>query len=187
MISQIITALESFSLDVQYLGFCASPFFLQTMGPWFPKRTVDHSACYFLPSWGVMCFWCSLRFHSGVFFLKTSVCGGSLCTDTSLSPLLVMLSHVLKINFSSQSFQGQNQLFSYHTFPLQWTFRQPAIFSSDLPWLLLVEGVDDQDNCQVALFPVIVILCPELGQGTHCGYSVWIITHSKVWKTFYNI
>ncbi len=50
--SQIITDCGNFTLDFKKHGFCASPLFLQTLGPWFPnemqnllsseKRTLDH-------------------------------------------------------------------------------------------------------------------------------------------------
>ncbi len=50
--AQIITDCGNFTLDFKQHGFCASPLFLQTLGPWFPnemqdllsseKRTLDH-------------------------------------------------------------------------------------------------------------------------------------------------
>ncbi len=52
MAAQIITECGNFTLDFKQHGFCASPLFLQTLGPWFPnemqnllsseKRTLDH-------------------------------------------------------------------------------------------------------------------------------------------------
>ncbi len=52
MAAQIITDCGNFTLDFKQHGFCASPLFLQTLGPWFPnemqnllsseKRTLDH-------------------------------------------------------------------------------------------------------------------------------------------------
>ncbi len=52
MAAQIITDCGNFTLDFKQYGFCASPLFLQTLGPWFPnemqnllsseKRTLDH-------------------------------------------------------------------------------------------------------------------------------------------------
>ncbi len=52
MAAQIITDCGNFTLDFKQQGFCASPLFLQTLGPWFPnemqnlfsseKRTLDH-------------------------------------------------------------------------------------------------------------------------------------------------
>ncbi len=54
MAAQIITDCGNFTLDFKQHGFCASPLFLQTLGPWFPnemqnllsseKRTLDHWA-----------------------------------------------------------------------------------------------------------------------------------------------
>ncbi len=34
---QIITDCGNFTLDFKQVGFCASPLFLQTLGPWFPN------------------------------------------------------------------------------------------------------------------------------------------------------
>ncbi len=52
MAAQIITDCGNFTLDFKQHWFCASPLFLQTLGPWFPnemqnllsseKRTLDH-------------------------------------------------------------------------------------------------------------------------------------------------
>ncbi len=52
MVAQIITDCGNYTLDFKQHGFCASPLFLQTLGPWFPnemqnllsseKRTLDH-------------------------------------------------------------------------------------------------------------------------------------------------
>ncbi len=54
MAPQTITDCGNFTLDLKQRGFCASPLFLQTLGPWFPnempnllsseKRTLDHWA-----------------------------------------------------------------------------------------------------------------------------------------------
>ncbi len=96
--------------DFKQHGFCASPVFLQTLGPWFPnemqnllsseKRTLDHWATvqFFFSTAQVRRFWRSLWFRSGLvaLFLKTSECGDSWCTDSSFSPLLVKLSQVFE-------------------------------------------------------------------------------------------
>ncbi len=37
MTAQIITDCGNFTLDFKQHGFCASPLFLQTLGPWFPN------------------------------------------------------------------------------------------------------------------------------------------------------
>ncbi len=98
------------TLDFKQHGFCASPLFLQTLGPWFPnemqnllsseKRTLDHWATvqFFFSTAQVRCFWCCLWFRSGLvaLFLKTSERGDSWCTDSSFSPLLVKLSQVFE-------------------------------------------------------------------------------------------
>ncbi len=38
MAPQTITDFGNFTLDLKQHGFCASPLFLQTLGPWFPKE-----------------------------------------------------------------------------------------------------------------------------------------------------
>ncbi len=38
MAAQIITDCGNFTLDFKLHGFCASPLFLQTLGPWFPNE-----------------------------------------------------------------------------------------------------------------------------------------------------
>ncbi len=58
MAAQIITDCGNFTLDFKQHGICASPLFLQTLGPWFPnemqnllsseKRTLDHWATVFV-------------------------------------------------------------------------------------------------------------------------------------------
>ncbi len=79
--------------------------------PWFPnemqnlllseKRTLDHWATsqFFLSLAQVRCFWHCFCFRSGLvaLFLKTSDCGDSWCTDSSISPLLVKLSQVFEL------------------------------------------------------------------------------------------
>ncbi len=110
MAAQIITNCGNFTLDFKQHGFCASPLFLQTLGPWFPnemqnllsseKRTLDHWATvqFFFSTAQVRRFWRCLWFRSGLvaLFLKTSERGDSWCTDSSFSPLLVKLSQVFE-------------------------------------------------------------------------------------------
>ncbi len=110
MAAQIITDCGNFTLDFKQHGFCASPLFLQTLGPWFPnemqnllsseKWTLDHWATVqlFFSTAQVRCFWHCLWFRSGLvaLFLKMSECGDSWCTDYSFSPLLVKLSQVFE-------------------------------------------------------------------------------------------
>ncbi len=110
MAAQIITDCGNFTLDFKQHGFCASPLFLQTLGPWFPnemqnllsseKRTLGYWATvqFFFSTAQVRRFWRCLWFRSGLvaLFLKTSERGDSWCTDSSFSPLLVKLSQVFK-------------------------------------------------------------------------------------------
>ncbi len=91
MAAQISTDCGNFTLDSKQHGFCASPLFLQTLGPWFPnemqnllsseKRTLDHWATvqFFNSTAQVRCFWRCLWFRSGLvaLFLKMSERGDS--------------------------------------------------------------------------------------------------------------
>ncbi len=96
MAAQIITDCGNFTLDFKQHGFCASPLFLQTLGPWFPnemqnllsseKRTLDHWATvqFFFSTAQLRRFWRCLWLRSGLvaLFLKTSERGDSWCTDS---------------------------------------------------------------------------------------------------------
>ncbi len=76
MTAQIITDCGNFTLDFKQHGFCVSPLFLQTLGPWFPnemqhllsseKRTLDHWATvqFFFSLAQVRCF-CHLFLQCG--------------------------------------------------------------------------------------------------------------------------
>ena len=78
MAPQTITDCGNFTLDFKQRGFCASPLFLQTLGPWFPKEmqnllsseniTLDHSAAVqsFLSLDQARRFWRCLLFKSGL-------------------------------------------------------------------------------------------------------------------------
>ncbi len=110
MAAQIITDCGNFTLDLKQDWFCASPLFLQTLGPWFPneihnllsseKRTLDHWATVqsFFSLAKVKCFWRCFCFRSGLvaLFLKMSERGDSWYTDSSFSSLLVKLSQVFE-------------------------------------------------------------------------------------------
>ncbi len=62
MADQIITDCGNFTLDLKQHGFCVSPLFVQTLGPWFQnempnvlsseKRTLDHWATVQFPFMG---------------------------------------------------------------------------------------------------------------------------------------
>ncbi len=105
MAAQIITDCGNFTLDFNQHGFCASPLFFQTLGPWFPnemqnllwskKRTLDHWATVQLifSLAQIRCFWRCFCFRSGLvaLFLKMSERGDSWCTHSSFSSLLVNL------------------------------------------------------------------------------------------------
>ncbi len=96
MAAQTITDCRNFTLDFKQHGFCASPLFLQTLGPWFPneiqnvlsseKRTLDHWATvqFFFSLAQVRCFWRCFCFRSGLvaLFPKMSERGDSWFTFT---------------------------------------------------------------------------------------------------------
>ncbi len=112
MAGQIITDCGNFTLDFKKHGFCVSPLFLQTLGPWIPNempklfssenRTLDHWATqtvqFFFSLAQVRCFWRCFCFRSRLvaLFLKMSERGDSWCTDSSFSSLLVKLSQVFE-------------------------------------------------------------------------------------------
>ncbi len=96
----------NFTLDFKQHGFCASPLFLQALGPCFQmkckiyfhlKRGLWTTELFFSTA-QVRRFWRCLWFRSGLvaLFLKTSERGDSWCTDSSFSSLLVKLSQVFE-------------------------------------------------------------------------------------------
>ncbi len=110
MTAQIITDWGNITLDFKKHGFCSSPLFLQTLGPWFSnemqnvlsseKRTLDHwaTAQFFFSLTQVKCFWRCFCLRRGLeaLFLKMSERGDSWCTDSSFSSLLVKLFQVFE-------------------------------------------------------------------------------------------
>ncbi len=180
MAPQTITDCGNFTLDLKQRGFCASPFFLQTLGPWFPKEmqnllsseniTLDHSAAVqsFL---SVVQEWLDTRNATAeTHVLHTSVRSGSWSTDSSCSPLLVNLPHIFEWVLFHNLLQGAVipiacTLFSTTSFPslhlsinvlghrALWT---ASLFYNDLLCLaLLVQCVNGRllDNCQVSSHP----------------------------------
>ncbi len=101
MAAQIITDCGNFTLDFKQHGFCASPLFLQTLGPCFQMKCKIYfhlkrglwTTEFFFSTAQVRCFWRCLWFRSVLvaLFLKTSERG-----DSSFSPLLVKLSQVFE-------------------------------------------------------------------------------------------
>ncbi len=150
MAAQIIT---DFTLDFKQHGFCASPLFLQTLGPWFPnemqnllsyeKRTLDHWAT------GQLIFSLAL-------VLKTSE--RSWCTHSSFSPRLVKLSQV----FESPLLDSILKLPVYFAFNMLWysTLQRATPFSNDPLWLTLlwrVLMIVFWTTAKSPLFPIIVV------------------------------
>jgi len=183
MAPQIITDCGNFTLDFKQLGFCASTLFLQTLGPWFTnelknilsseKRTLDHwlSPGKTLLTLSLVQEWLDTSNATVVaHVLDLSVRGGSWCTDSSLSPLLVKLPQIIEWPLLDNPFKAAVIPVACAPFPTTlfpstqlsmnmlgystlWT---ASFFSNDLLWLtLLVEGVNDclLDNCQVSSLP----------------------------------
>ncbi len=126
MAPQTITDCGNFTLDLKQRGFCASPLFLQTLGPWFPKEmqnllsseniALDHSAAVqsFLSLAQARRFRRCLLFKSGLtqgmWQLKPMSCI-RLCVvvlevDSSCSPLVVNLSHIFEWVLFHNPLQG---------------------------------------------------------------------------------
>ncbi len=139
MAPQTITDCGNFTLDLKQRGFCASPLFLQTLGPRFPKEmqnllsseniTLDHSAAVqsFLSLAQARRFWRCLLFKSGL-------TQGMRQLSTTSFPSLRLSINVL----------GHRAL---------WT---ASLFCNDLLCLaLLVQGVNGRllNNCQVSSLP----------------------------------
>ncbi len=100
MAAQIITDCGNLTLDFKQRGFCASPLFFQSLGPWFPnkiqnvlsseKRTLDH--------WATVQLFFSLETSSEASNLGCFWRCLSMVTLDALTPasLLVKLSQVFK-------------------------------------------------------------------------------------------
>ncbi len=168
MAPQTITDCGNFTLDLKQRGFCASPLFLQTLGPWFPKEmqnllsseniTLDHSAAVqsFLSLAQTRRFWRCLLFKSG--------CSSTLCESP---PHFWM-------GFVSQSSPGCSYPYCLYTFFLPHLFlpfasllmcldtelcEQPVSFAMAfcvLPSLCKVSMVVFWTTVKSAVFPMIV-------------------------------
>ncbi len=182
MAPQTITDCGNFTLDLKQHAFCASPLFLQTLGPWFPKEmqnllsseniTLDHSAAVqsFLSLAQARRFWRCLLFKSGLtqgmrqlkpMSCITSVRSGSWSTDSSCSPhnhnphnpLQGAVIPIACTLFSTTSFPSLRLSINVLGHRALWT---ASLFCNDLFCLaLLVQGVNGRllDNCQVSSLP----------------------------------
>ncbi len=180
MAAQTITDCGNFTLDFKQHGFCASPLFLQTLGPWFPNEMQNvlsfeedwATVQFFFSLAQVRCFWRCFCFRSGLvaLLLKMSERGDSWCTDSSFSSLLVELSQVFDRLYLTVFSSLLSSLLLVHIFlpnlflPVNFTFNMlwystpwtAPPFSNDPLWLtLFVEGVNDRllDHCQVSSVP----------------------------------
>ncbi len=156
MAPQTITDCGNVTLDLKQRGFCASPLFLQTLGPWFPKEmlnllsseniTLDHSAAVqsFLSLAQARRFWCCLLFKSGL------TQGMRQLKPMSCIRLCVV---VLEALFSTTSFPSLRLSINVLGHRALWI---ASLFCNDLLCLaLLVQGVNGRllDNCQVSSLP----------------------------------
>ena len=112
-----------FTLEFKHLELCDSHFFFLTLGPWFPnemqnllsseKRTLDYWATnrtvifFFSPGKTLLTLfvvqeWLDKRNTT----FDPSACGGSWCTNPSLSPLLVKLPHTFEWPFHVHPLQA---------------------------------------------------------------------------------
>ncbi len=197
MAAQINTDCGNFTLDFKKHGFCASPLFLQTLGPWFPNempkflssenRTLDH--------WPTVQFFFSLA-H----FLFQKWVGSSFPEDVWARWLLM---HSLQLQFTPCealpsvwiSFAWQYSQACGHSCCL-WKFSYPnSSFQSTLHLIcfdtalleqpplsvmtLFVEGVSDRllDHCQVSSVPHY---CGFKEQKIPTIYTVWSFIETQM-------
>ncbi len=159
MAPQTITDCGNFTLDLKQRGFCASPLFLQTLGPWFPKEmqnllsseniTLDHSAAVqsFLSLAQARRFWRCLLFKSGL------TQGMRQLKPMSCIRLCVVVVRSACTLFSTTSFPSLRLSINVLGHRALWT---ASLFCNDLLCLaLLVQGVNGRllDNCQVSSLP----------------------------------
>ncbi len=181
MAAQIITDCANLTLDFKQQGFCASPLFLQTLGPWFPnemqnllsseKMTLDHwsTAQLFFSLAQVICFSSLLVKLSQVF--ESALLNSILKLAVIPVACAHFLTQFLPVNFAF------NML--WHSTP--WT---ATPFSNDPLWLtLFVEGVNDRllDYCQVSSVPHY---CGFKEQEIPRMYTVWLVIY---WNSNVNI
>ncbi len=142
MAAQIITDCGNLTLDFKQHGICASPLFLQTLGPCFPmkckiyfnlKRGLWTTELFFSTA-QVRRFWRCLWFRSGLvaLFLKTSERGDSWCTDSSFSPLLAKLSQVFESALLDCILRLASSLLLVHLFLPK--FFLPVNFAFNMLW-----------------------------------------------------
>ncbi len=170
MAPQTITDCGNFTVDLKQRGLCASPLFLQTLWPWFPKEmqnwlsseniTLDHSAAVqsFLSLAQARRFWRCLLFKSDTrnataetYVLHTSVRSGSWSTDSSCSPLFVNLPHIFEWVLFHNPLQGA-VIHILHFF-------LPHLF---LPFASLLMCLDTELCEQPASFAMTFCVLPSL-------------------------
>ncbi len=202
MAAQFITDCGNFTLDFKQHGFCASPLFFQTLGPWFPnemqnvlsseKRTLDHwaTAQFFFSLTQVRCFWRCFCLRRGLvaLFLKMSERGDSWCTPAlvhslwssskclnrlCLTVFSSLRSSLLFVHiFQPNFFLPVNLACNMLWYSTHWT---ATPFSNDPLWLtLFVEGVNERllDHCQVSSVPHY---CAFKEQDIPTIYTVWMV------------
>ncbi len=206
MAAQIITDCGNFTLDFKQHGFCASPLFLQTLGPWFPnemqnllsseKRTLDHWVIFLhspgktLLTLSLVQKWLGSPFPEDVWawWLLTPAsvhslwsshkCLNQLCLNvfSSLRSSLLLV-HL----FLPKFFLSVNFAFNMLWYSTLWT---ATPFSNDPLWLtLFVEGVNVRllDHCQVSS---LLHYCGFKEQEIPRIYTVWMVIN---WNSNVNI
>ncbi len=172
MAPQTITDCGNFTLDLKQRGFCASPLFLQTLGPWFPKENLnllssenialDHSAAVqsFLSLAQARRFWCCLLFKSGLTQgmrqLKPMSCI-RLCVVVleELTPAAVHSLWISPTFLNGFCFT----ILSRVRLSLWYTFFQPHLF---LPFASLLMCLDTELCEQPASFAMTFCVLPSL-------------------------
>ncbi len=171
MAPQTITDCGNFTLDLKQRGFCASPLFLQTLGPLISKGNakftfirehnfgpLSSSPVETLLTLSVVQEWLDTRNATAeTHVLHTSVRSGSWSTDSSCSPLFVNLPHIFEWVLFHNPLQGAVipiacTLFSTTSFPSlrpsinvlgHRALWTASLFCNDLLCLaLLVQGVN---------------------------------------------
>ncbi len=173
MAPQPSLTVENFTLDLKQRGFCASPLFLQTLGPWFPKEMqnllsseninfgpLSSSPVLFVFSPGetlltlsVVQEWLDTRNATAeTHVLYTSVRSGSWSTDSSCQSTLCEFPHILNGFCFTILSRVQLSLLLVHFF-------LPHLF---LPFASLLMCLDTELCEQPASFAMTFCVLPSL-------------------------
>ncbi len=208
MAAQIITDCGNFTLDFKQHGFCVSPLFLQTLGPWFPNEnttftfiwkedfgSLSNSPVLFLLSPVKMLLtmflvqkWFGSSFPEDVWawWLQFTPCEDLpsvwIGFTWQYSQACGHSCCLCTFSYPISSFQSTLHLICFDTALLEQP--PPPPFSNDPLWLtLFVEGVNDRllDHCRVSSVPHY---CAFKEQEIPTIYTVWMIIY---WNSKVNI